>query len=325
MMTLSDLPMIFMGTPSFSEKILAFLLEKKCLIAAVYTNPPKAQGRGHDVTPSPVHVLALKHDIPVFTPSSLRLPQTQAQFLTLVQTHHVKVVLVVAYGFILPKILLEAPPLGCLNVHASLLPRWRGASPIQRAIEAGDLQTGLTLMKMTEGLDEGPILLEQQIPITPQETSETLFEKLSEMGGPLVLKGLSGLLEGTLFSKNQAQNGITYAPKVLKEEGLLDFEASAVTLERKVRAFTPWPGTFFNFKGLKIKVIEACTEETDFQGRTGEVIHTSPFKIRCGNKTVFMPLKLQRPGGTILNAADFLRGFPIDQGALLKDTSDASV
>ncbi len=325
MMTLSDLPIIFMGTPSFSEKILAFLLEKKCLIKAVYTNPPKPQGRGHDVTSSPVHLLALKHGIPVFTPSSLRLPEAQTQFLTFVQTHHVKVVLVVAYGFILPKILLEAPPLGCLNVHASLLPRWRGASPIQRAIEAGDLQTGLTLMKMIEGLDEGPILLEHQIPITPQETSGTLFEKLSEMGGPLILKGLSGLLEETLFSKNQSQDGTTYAPKVLKEEGLLDFTESALVLERKVRALTPWPGTFFNFKGLKIKVIGACTETTDFQGKIGEVIHTSPFKILCGDKTALMPLKLQRPGGTILNAADFLRGFPIDQGVLLKDPSHASV
>ncbi len=320
MINLPDVPLIFMGTPSFAANILAFLLEKKCSIAAVYTNPPKPKGRGHDVALSPVHLLALRHDIPVFTPASLRSPEAQSQFLTLVQSHNIKAALVVAYGFILPKIILEAPPLGCLNVHASLLPRWRGASPIQRAIEAGDSETGLALMKITEGLDEGPIILESRLTITPQETSETLFEKLSQIGGPLILKGLSGLLEETLFPEAQSQNNVTYAPKVLKEEGLLDFQESALVLERKIRAFTPWPGTFFNVKGLKIKVLEAHTETTSYDGVPGEVISVAPLKILCGTKTVLIPLKLQRPGGTVLQASDFLRGFPIDQGTLLKDT-----
>ncbi|MBS0185284.1 MAG: methionyl-tRNA formyltransferase [Proteobacteria bacterium] len=325
MVDFSHFPIIFMGTPTFSEKILSFLLDKKCSIAAVYTNPPRPCGRGYDVQPSPLHLLALKHNIPVYTPSSFRSEDVQNQFLSLVREHQVKVVLVVAYGFILPKTILDAPSFGCLNIHASLLPRWRGASPIQRAIEAGDRHTGLTLMKMTEGLDEGPILLETRIPISPQETSETLFEKLSKMGGPFVLDGLSGLFEGKLFPKNQSHDDVTYAPKVLKEDGLLNFEQSAFVLERKVRAFTPWPGTFFNFKGMTLKVLESAAEISTSHGTIGEVLSLSPFKIQCGEQTAFLPLKLQRPGGKVLNASDFLRGFPIEQGTFLKDISDASV
>lgn len=325
MIDFSDFPIIFMGTPLFSEKILSSLLDKKCSVVAVYTSPPKPRDRGHDVQPSPVHLLALKHNIPVYTPSSLRSEDDQNQFLTLVYQHHVKVVLVVAYGFILPKALLDVSSFGCLNVHASLLPRWRGASPIQRAIEAGDSHTGLTLMKMTEGLDEGPILLEAQIPISSHDTSETLFEKLSHMGGPLVLDGLSKLFQGTLFPKNQSQHDVTYAPKVLKKEGFLNFSDSAFVLERKVRAFTPWPGTFFNYKGMSLKVLESAAENSSTHGKIGEVMSLSPFKIQCGDQTAFLPLKLQRPGGKALSAVDFLRGFPIEKGTFLKDTFNASL
>lgn len=317
-MDLSNFPLIFMGTPSFSEKILQFLLSHGCSIQAVYTQPPRPQGRGLDVVPSAVQMLAQAYNIPVFTPLTLKSPETQREFLEFVHTHHIQAAIVVAYGLLLPKIILQALPFGCFNVHASLLPRWRGASPIQRTIEAGDSKTGLTLMKMEEGLDTGPILLTTEIFPSKIETSESLFERLSMLGGPLVLKGLQSLCENTLQETPQPLQNITYAPKVLKEEGLLNFSESAFALERKVRAFNPWPGTFFNYNALKIKVLTAQAEECTAQGKIGEIIETSPLKIQCSSHTAFLPSKLQRPGGIPLEADEFLRGFSLPKGTILE-------
>lgn len=320
-MDLSNFSLIFMGTPAFAASVLAFLIEKKYPIAAVYTQPPKPKDRGYDLSPSPVHLLALEHGLTIYTPASLKSLEIQEQFRELVKINNVKACIVVAYGLILPKHLLDAPLFGCLNVHASVLPRWRGASPIQRAIEAGDTQTGLTLMKMDEGLDTGPILLEKRVPISSKDITTTLLHKFSLLAGPLVMEGLLGLSQKTLSFSPQSQEGVTYAPKVLKEEGLLNFDNSAFSLEQKVRAFNPWPGTFFNFKDIKIKVLEASAENSTYEGQPGEIIDLYPLKILCKDKTVFLPFKLQRPGGKPLMTDEFLRGFPLKKGMFIESAS----
>lgn len=307
-------PLIFMGTPEFSCPTLKTLIQKQYPIVAVFTQPPRPSGRGFSVVPSPIEQYAKGLSIPVFTPTSLKRPEEQQKVLDLIEYHKVQAIIVVAYGLILPLSILNAPPFGCINVHASLLPRWRGASPIQRAIEAGDSTTGITIMQMNEGMDTGPIFLKLSIPIHATDTTQTLHEKLSSLGGPLVLKVLEALYAKTLKAEPQPLTGITHAPKVLKEEGLLNFKESAFTLERKIRAFTPWPGTYFLYNGLKIKVLEASVERplTSLSSYTiGEVIETKPLKILCGENTFLCPLKLQRPGGVVLNVNDFLRGFVI--------------
>ena len=317
----SHFPLIFMGTPVFSEKILSFLLNTGWPIKAVYTQPPKPRGRGHDIFPSPVHETALKHHLPVFTPLSLKSPDIQTDFLKCIHTHNIQAVLVIAYGLILPKIILEAPPFGCLNLHVSLLPRWRGAAPIQRAIEAGDTVTGLTLMHMTEGLDEGQILSEKKILIAPKETSQSLFTKLEEMSGPFVFKALQDFLTHKLTPRAQSLEGVTYASKISKEEGFLDFSQSAFILERKVRAFAPWPGAFFKFNGLPLKVLEAEAETSHLKGESHTIIDIHPLKILCADGTLFLPQKIQKPGGSVLNVNDFLRGFSIPLGSKVESYS----
>ena len=317
---MNSFPLIFMGTPEFSCPTLEALIRAGYKIAAVFTQPPRPSGRGFMVIPSPVHRYAEEHSIPVFTPTSLKSSEEQQKILDLVAKNNVQAIIVVAYGILLPKEILNATPLGCINVHTSLLPRWRGASPIQRAIEAGDLTTGITTMRMDEGLDTGPMLLKKSIPIEKSDTSQSLHEKLSFMGGPLVLRSLEGLYNKTLQPEHQPLVGITLAPKVLKEEGHLNFNESAFTLERKIRAFTPWPGTYFMYKELKIKVLEASAQTvtpSEKSNLIGHIVSTAPLKILCGENTLLCPLKLQRPGGTILNVNDFLRGFQTPVGASL--------
>lgn len=320
---MKHLPLIFMGTPEFSCPTLRALVEAKHHIVAIFTQPPRPSGRGFTVIPSPIHHYAKKLSIPVFTPTSLKSSEEYLKVLDLIKRYNVQGVIVVAYGLILPAEILKATPFGCLNVHASLLPRWRGASPIQRAIEAGDNTTGITIMQMNEGLDTGPMLMKKSIPVEACDTSQSLHEKLSSLGGPLLLQTLEGLVQGTLQPEPQPLFGITYAPKVLKEDGHLNFKESAFTLERKIRAFTPWPGTYFIYQNLKIKVLEASIETaspSDKITTAGHVISIAPLQILCGNHTLLCPLKLQRPGGNILNTPDFLRGFPIPLGTSLLST-----
>jgi methionyl-tRNA formyltransferase len=278
---------------------------------AVYTQPPRPAGRGHRPKPSPVQSLAAQHGLPVRCPATLRNQAEPAAFAAL----GADAAVVAAYGLILPRPILTAPRLGCLNVHASLLPRWRGAAPIQRALLAGDRETGITIMQMEEGLDTGPIVLQETVPIAADATSAGLSAELAILGGRLMLTALDGLAERRLLATPQPQEGVTYAPKIGREEGLLDWRLYSTDLERRVRAFDPWPGSFFETGGERIRVHAAV----DLPGPAGAVPGTvldDRLSVACG-EGVLRLLRLQRPGRAALDASAFLRGFPIPPGTRL--------
>ncbi len=295
----------FMGTPDFAAHILAALLEASYHLVAVYTQPPRPMGRGYKLFPSPVENVAAQHAIPVFTPSSLKSEEVQAQWASL----DLDVAIVAAYGLILPKAILDAPRRGCLNIHASLLPRWRGAAPIQRAILAGDTETGITLMKMDEGLDTGDILCTTKVPLEAQMTTPRLLDLLEKAGIDTLLKALPLYLEGKMHSTPQPLEGVCYADKLTKEEGLLDWTAPAPFLERKVRALTPWPGTWFKVGDDRIKVLEAIALPSPASAPPGTVLDTH-FTIACGEGAL-RPLWVQKVGKSPLAADEFLRGYTL--------------
>ena len=308
---ITPLDLIFMGTPDFAGTILAGLIEAGHRVRAVYTQPPRPAGRGHRPQPSPVQVLAERQGIEVRCPTTLRDPLVQAEFAAL----RADAAVVAAYGLILPAAILAAPRLGCLNVHASLLPRWRGAAPIQRAILAGDRETGITIMQMDEGLDTGPILLQQAIAIGPATTAGELSDRLAALGARLTLDALDGLAGATLVAQPQPNAGVTYAAKLRREEAWLDWRQSAATLERQVRAFDPWPGAFFEARGERIRVMRAAVDPQPVAAAPGTVLGER-LAVACGTGAL-RPLILQRPGRSALDAAAFLRGFSLAPGTLL--------
>jgi methionyl-tRNA formyltransferase len=308
--------LVYMGTPAFAATILAALIEAGHHILAVYTQPPRPAGRGHRPQPSPVQLLAAQHRLPLHSPVSLRTPEAQVAFAELTADAAV----VAAYGLILPASILHVARLGCLNVHASLLPRWRGAAPIQRALLAGDTETGITIMQMEEGLDTGPILLQQAVPIAPGVTAASLSTELAMLGARLILKALDGIVDGTLVPRLQPQEGVTYARKITREDGRLDWRLAAVSLERQVRALDPWPGVYFDTPGHRgtgerIRVLAAITLPGDSASAPGTVLDDN-LSIACG-EGAFRPLRLQRPGRAPLDTSAFLRGFPIAAGTVL--------
>jgi len=280
-------------------------------VRAVYTQPPRAAGRGHRLQPSAVQALAERHGIAVRCPTSLRAPEMQAEF----AATPVDAAVVAAYGLILPAAILQAQRLGCLNVHASLLPRWRGAAPIQRALLAGDSETGITIMQMNEGLDTGPILLQEAIPIAPKVTSGELSERLAALGARLILDALDGVAQGTLVARPQPITGVTYAAKLRREEARLDWHLPAVGLERQVRAFDPWPGAYFCGRGERIRVLMADADQRSAAAAPGTVLD-GLLSVACG-EGVLRPARLQRPGRTALDTAVFLRGFALPPGTIL--------
>jgi len=300
----------FMGTPPFAAYILQALLEASYQIIAVYTQPPRAQGRGYKLTPSPVHELALQHHIPVFHPTSLKTEEAEAQWKSL----DLDVAIVAAYGLLLPKTILEAPRQGCLNVHASLLPRWRGASPIQRAILAGDQETGITIMKMDQGMDTGDIVTTTAVPITTTATAPELFETLAQVGAQTLVAALPAYLNGDLLPVPQPAEGVTYAPKLTKEEGRLDWTLPAEVLERKVRGLAPWPGTWFTIRDDVIKVLEAVALPLTTSHPPGTLLDDQ-LTIACG-AGAFRPLRVQKVGKAPVLTADFLRGYDVGHGPL---------
>ena len=247
------LDLVFMGTPDFAATILGALIDARHVIRAVYTQPPRPAGRGHRLQASPVQRLAETHDLRVRAPAHLRDPQEAAEFAALAAD----AVVVAAYGLILPEAMLSAPRFGCLNVHASLLPRWRGAAPVQHAILAGDPETGITIMQMTAGLDSGPILMQEALPIAPRATAASLTEALAALGGRLIVAALGRLPQRRLAPRPQPAEGVTYARKIRRDEGRLDWRLPAADLERRVRAFDPWPGAFFEPNGAPIRVLAA--------------------------------------------------------------------
>jgi methionyl-tRNA formyltransferase len=309
--TKTALDLVFMGTPAFAVTILEALIDSGHHILAVYTQPPRPAGRGHRPQPSPVQLLAAQHRLPVRCPVSLRTDEAQAALSALGGDAAV----VAAYGLILPRVILLAPRLGCLNVHASLLPRWRGAAPIQRALLAGDAETGITIMQMEEGVDTGPILLQQALAIPPGATAAGLSAELAALGARLIVKALEGVAAGTVVRRPQPQEGLTYARKIGREDGRLDWRLPAAVLERQLRALDPWPGVFFETAGERIRVLAAAALATTSTHPPGTVLDDS-LSIACGDG-VFRPLRLQRPGRAPLEAPAFLRGFPIAAGTVL--------
>jgi methionyl-tRNA formyltransferase len=302
----------FLGTSEFAVPALKALVEAGHEVVAVHTRAPKPAGRGQQERRTPVHEVALSLGLAVRTPKSLRSADEAEAFRAL----DLDAAVVVSYGHILPKAFLDAPVLGCLNIHGSLLPRWRGAAPIHRAILAGDAETGVTIMRMDEGLDTGPMLLAERTPISAADTAETVHDRLAELGARLIVSTLDGLAAKTLEPVPQSEAGVTYAHKLGKEEGALDWRRPAAELERKVRAFHPWPGTWFEIQGERIKVLAAGlvlasgAPGTVSMGRDGFPV------VACGIGGLKL-LKLQRAGKSAQSADAFLRGFALPAGTVL--------
>lgn len=306
------LRLVFMGTPDFSVPVLDALIRGGHDVVAVYTQPPRPAGRGHGTRPCPVHAYAEAHGLAVRTPRSLKAGDEREQFAALACDAAV----VAAYGLILPATVIAAPRLGCFNVHASLLPRWRGAAPIERAIIAGDAETGVTLMQMDEGLDTGPMLLTERVAIGPATTAAELRDCLAVVGASLLPGALTSLAAGTLTARPQPADGVTYAGKLTRDEGRIDWSLPAPVLERRVRALTPQPGVFFEHGGDRIKVLAAEAGETSGPTTAPGTILDDRLTIACGEGAL-RPTLLQRPGRGPTAAAAFLRGYPLPAGTRL--------
>lgn len=300
---------IFMGTPEFAVPALQALLDNGYALVGIYTQPPRPAGRGYHLQKSPIHQLGDHYNIPVFTPKTLKLEEEQAHFRAL----NADFAIVAAYGLILPQAILDAPSFGCLNIHASLLPRWRGAAPIQRAILEGDQETGITIMQMDEGLDTGAMLLKESVAITAETTASTLHDQLAHLGAPLLLKTLEALQARKIQPQSQPNVGVTYAAKLTKQEGQLDWTQEAKRLERQVRAFTPWPAAWFNWQNETYKVLAA--DVLPLTGEPGQVLDDQ-LTIACG-KQALRPKILQKQGKKACSLKDFLNGHEIPYGTKL--------
>jgi len=304
---MTPLRLAFMGTPDFAVPALRALYEGGHNIVAVYCQPPKPAGRGHHMQKAPVHLTAEKLGLAVRTPKTLRDP-TEQQALAALKPD---ALVVAAYGLILPQPVLDVPALGCLNIHASLLPRWRGAAPIQQALLAGDNESGITIMMMEAGLDTGPILIRESVPITQETTARSLHDELAALGGRLIVRALEGLAIGNLRPVTQPQEGVTYAPKLTRADGMIDWQRPAVEIERQIRALTPWPGTFFNYGDEQIKVLKAAI----IPGQSGNpgTLLDDRFIVACGQQALQL-ISLQRAGKNAADGAALLRGLRLPPG-----------
>jgi methionyl-tRNA formyltransferase len=300
---------VFMGTPDFAVASLEACFDIGDVVAVV-TQPDKPKGRGNTLAAPPVKELALARGIPVLQPAKLRTPPFSEEL----RRFAPDVCVVTAYGRILPKDLLDLPPRGCVNVHGSLLPRFRGAAPIQWSIAHGDTETGVTLMVMDEGLDTGPMLAMKRLPIAPDETSASLYPKLAALGGDLLRESLPAYLRGELKPVAQPSEGVVLAPIIEKDEGRLDFTRPAVALERRLRAFTPWPGAFTTLGGKLLKVHRARTGTRT--GPPGTVLSAGAegIEVACGEGSLML-LDVQLEGKRVMSAAEFLTGHKLAQGS----------
>jgi methionyl-tRNA formyltransferase len=310
------LRLAFMGTPDFAVPALCALVEADHEVAAVYTQPPREAGRGQHPRRSAVHAAALDRGIPVWAPTSLKGAAEQAAFAALA----LDAAVVVAYGLLLPRPILAAPRLGCLNIHASLLPRWRGAAPIQRALMAGDTETGITIMQMDEGLDTGPMLLQERVPIAPDDDAGTLHDKLASIGARLILRALEGLSTGVLTAQPQPSSGATYATKLTRDDERLDWRRSAEDLARQVRALSPRPGAWFAMNGDRLKVLAGKVIAETFEVAPGVVLDDR-LTIACGREA-FRIARIQRPGRAPMPVEEFLRGYRVPQGTVLPSSGE---
>ncbi len=298
---------VFMGTPDFSVPVLDALVEAGHEIATVYCQPPRPAGRGKKDRPTPVHARAEALGLPVRHPVSLKSAEEQDAFAAL----NADVAVVVAYGLILPQPVLDAPKQGCLNIHASLLPRWRGAAPIHRAIMSGDTETGICIMQMEAGLDTGPVLLRQTTAIEPEETTAHLHDRLSTLGASLIVDALAKLPD--LLPNPQPEDGVTYAAKIDKSEARIDWTLPAVEVDRQIRGLSPFPGAWTEMEGERIKLL--ASRLVDGQGAPGEVLNDK-LHVACGQGVVEL-LRLQRAGKGAQDRDTFLRGWAIPTGTRL--------
>ncbi len=303
---MTPLRLAFMGSPDFAVHALRALHEAGHNIVAVYSKAPKPAGRGHAVKKAPVHEEAEELGLPVRTPKTLRDPAEQ-EFL---RSLNLDALVIAAYGLILPQAVLDMPKYGGMVVHPSLLPRWRGTAPIHHAILAGDEKTGVTIMQMDAGIDTGPILLMKNVPLEPSARSSSLHVELFTLGGQMALEALEGLANGTLKPTPQPAEGATYATKLSKEDGRIDWQKPAEVIERQVRALTPWPGTYFRMNGEQIKVMEALIVEQN--GAPGTLLDDQ-FTVACGKQALRL-IKIQRAGKNPTDGASLLRGLRLPVG-----------
>ncbi|MEM7225723.1 MAG: methionyl-tRNA formyltransferase [Pseudomonadota bacterium] len=311
----------FLGTPDFAVPCLKALANAGHEIVCVYSQPPRPAGRGHKPRPSPVQAAAEAAGWRYRHPTSLKDHEAQADFAAL----ELDAAVVVAYGLILPNAILGVPRLGCLNLHASLLPRWRGAAPIQRALLAGDAETGVTIMQMNQGLDTGPILLQRAMPIASDETAESLHDALAKLGAGMMVEALQGLDRGALEARPQPEEGVTYAAKLSRADGRLDWRRPAAELERQIRALTPWPGAQAQVPGPKgpelLKVLAAQVVEDAPHKEAGAVLDEA-LTVACGVGALRLN-QVQRSGRGAMAGAAFLRGFALPVGSRLPLPAEA--
>ncbi|WP_161874818.1 methionyl-tRNA formyltransferase [Ihubacter sp. rT4E-8] len=306
---------VFMGTPDFAAVSLQSVIEAGHQVGLVVTQPDKARDRGKKVQLTPVKELAIAHDIPVLQPERIKnSPET----LETIKAYGPDIIIVAAYGQIIPKTLLELPPLGCINVHASLLPKLRGAAPIQRAILDGETETGITIMQMNEGLDTGDMLAKAITPIG-QMNYEQLHDKLAILGGELLAEVLPWIKARQLAAASQDEEEATYAPRIMKQDGKIDFNKSAEEIERQIRAFDPWPGAFCSYMGKTMKIWQARVLESQGQDVPGKVLSVSDegVDIACGSG-ILRVLQIQMPGKKRVSVKDFLRGNHIEEDCILE-------
>lgn len=306
-----SLRVVFMGTPDFAVPTLSEIVGQGHDVVAVYTRPPAAAGRGMELKPSPVHKMADRFGIPVFTPKTLRTEEAAEIF----RSHDADVAVVVAYGMLLPKAILDSPELGCLNLHASLLPRWRGAAPIQRAVMAGDKETGVAVMKMEEGLDTGPVAMVEKVAITPDMNAGDLHDKLMVLGADLMVRALAALSRGGLGFTPQPDEGVTYAHKLKNEDALIDWVKPAQAVHDHIRGLSPFPGAYFmaDFgKGMeRVKVLRAALGKGS--ASPGTMLDNNGI-ISCGDGAVRL-IQVQRAGKGPVAIEEFLRGVRLGPGA----------
>lgn len=300
------LKIIFAGTSAFAVPSLEALINSPYKINAVLTQPDRPAGRGLKLTPSPIKIAALQHQLPLFQPESLR----DNQSIDLIRSLQPDLMVVVVYGLLIPKKVLDIPRLGCINIHPSLLPRWRGAAPIQRAIEAGDEETGVSIMLLDEGWDTGPILKQIHCPIEVQDTSKTLHDRLAQVSAELLLEAIHGYKDNTIHPVPQDKTRAIYAPKLEKLEGKINWHESALVIERKIRAFNPWPGSFTLWQGKLLRIWKAeVLPDNSKEIPAGSIIAASPQGLDVATaEGVLRIIEIQLPGSKLLSVKDFLHG-----------------